>query len=256
MRTQPRSAPRDESLDRSLRIFARLAGGGGPRTRLAQLGVMRARLARGATRRRLVAWPALDRFSSRRKLARRACLPACLRRLLDVLVTSRRSRVLAEAARTALHAVSPPGHASAASECITDAQLRALLDRIAPILKQDGKGDGNSIHPTRCIPVRGGVEAHRLRDDMARRSTRDPAFSRDLTRCWLADCEDFPSRVHYEDSRGGSALASRTSSSARSCCCSGGRVSRRAGSPESAITVFSSDEFQYTSRPILSRLAC
>lgn len=147
----------EESLDRSLRIFGSLAKED-PDIALviAQLGVSRTRAGLASLLdRRLVAWDALDRFLTRgpKELKAEVVCRRAADGLLEILshapgglgqfladgpsLHPRYKLFLRQVQR--LHA----------SDGMTDAQIRALLDRIAlHFLKQDGTArKGNSIHP-------------------------------------------------------------------------------------------------------------
>ncbi|HVJ28558.1 MAG TPA: UvrD-helicase domain-containing protein, partial [Vicinamibacterales bacterium] len=147
----------EESLDRSLRIFAAQARED-PDIALviAQLGVARTRAGLASLLdRRLVAWDALDRFLTRgpKELKAEVVCRRAADGLLDILNH-------APGGLKAFLADGPSLHPRyklflrqvqrlQASDGMTDAQIRALLDRIAlHFLKQDGTArKGNSIHP-------------------------------------------------------------------------------------------------------------
>ena len=147
----------EEALDRSLRIFARLAKDDGDVALvLAQLGVSRTRGGLASLLdRRLVAWGALDRFLTRgpRDLRADAICATASRDLLDALTHVR-------GGLPAFLADGPVHHPRfqlfirqveelQRREPAGDARLRARLDRIAMhFLTQDGSARrGNSIHP-------------------------------------------------------------------------------------------------------------
>ena len=147
----------EEALDRSLRIFASLAREDADIALvIAQLGVSRTRAGLASLLdRRLVAWDALDRFLARgqRHLEAQAVCRHAADGLLDILnhAPGGLGQFLADG--PSLH----PRYKLflrqvqrlQASDGMTDAQIRALLDRISlHFLKQDGTArKGSSIHP-------------------------------------------------------------------------------------------------------------
>ena len=170
----------DESLDRSLRIFGSLAKED-PDIALviAQLGVSRTRAGLASLLdRRLVAWDALDRFLTRGPKDLKA--EAVCRRAADGLLEVLRH---APGGLAQFLADGPSLHPRyklflrqvqrlQASQGMTDAQIRALLDRIAlHFLTQDGTArKGNSIHPYNAVHYPAPAASKRHRDavnDMA-----------------------------------------------------------------------------------------
>lgn len=170
----------EESLDRSLRIFGSLAHED-PDIALviAQLGTSRTRAGLASLLdRRLVAWDALDRFLTRGPKELNATV-VCRRAadgLLDVLRHTPGGLPQFLADGPSLH----PRYKLflrqvqrlQASDGMTDAQIRALLDRIAlHFLKQDGTArKGNSIHPYSALHYPSAAASKRHRDavnDMA-----------------------------------------------------------------------------------------
>ena len=164
----------DESLDRSLRIFGAMAKED-PDIALviAQLGVSRTRAGLASLLdRRLVAWEALDRFLTRGPKDLKADV-VCRRAadgLLDILQHAPGGLAQFLADGPSLH----PRYKLflrqvqrlQASDGMTDAQIRALLDRIAlHFLKQDGTArKGNSIHPYNAIHYPSTAASKRHRD--------------------------------------------------------------------------------------------
>lgn len=170
----------DESLDRSLRIFAALAKED-PDIALviAQLGVSRTRAGLASLLdRRLVAWAALDRFLTRgpRDLTADAVCRRAADGLLDILGRAPGGLAQFLADGPSLHPryklfLRQVGRLHA-SDGMTDAQIRALLDRISlHFLKQDGTArKGNSIHPYNAVHYPSTAASKRHRDaasDMA-----------------------------------------------------------------------------------------
>lgn len=147
----------EESLDASLRILTALAREDADIALvLAQLGVSRTRAGLASLLdRRLVAWDALDRFLTRGPKDLKA--DVVCRRAADGLLDALRH---APGGLAAFLADGPSLHPRyklflrqvdrlQALDGLTDAQIRALLDRIAlHFLTQDGTArTGNSVHP-------------------------------------------------------------------------------------------------------------
>jgi ATP-dependent helicase/nuclease subunit A len=163
----------EESLDRSLRIFAALAKEDSDIALvIAQLGISRTRA--GLTSlldRRLVAWDALDRFLTRGPKDLKA--DVVCRRAAEGLLDAMRH---APGGLEQFLADGPSQHPRyplfvrqverlQALDGMTDAQVRALLDRIAlHFLKQDGTArTGTAIHPYNAshYPSAGASKRHR-----------------------------------------------------------------------------------------------
>ena len=147
----------EEALDRSLRIFGRLAKDDADVALvIAQLGVSRTRAGLASLLdRRLVAWGALDRFLTRgpRDLRADAVCATAARDLLDALTHVQGGLGAFLKDGPVLHPrfqlfVRQIEELQAQQPC-TDARTRARLDRIAMhFLTQDGAArKGHSIHP-------------------------------------------------------------------------------------------------------------
>ncbi|CAN5804692.1 UvrD-helicase domain-containing protein [soil metagenome] len=163
----------DESLDRSLRIFSALAKEDSDVALvIAQLGVSRTRAGLASLLdRRLVAWDALDRFLTRgpRELTADVVCRRAAEGLLDAMrhAPGGLARLIADG--PSLHPryqlfVRQVDRLQAA-DALTDAQIRALLDRISlHFLKQDGSArTGSAIHPysARHYPSEAASKRHR-----------------------------------------------------------------------------------------------